>query len=486
MKLLLIDSNKTIENHADIKKNRSILFDNISKEYDIDSSVISDFYYSFQNKYGDIFWEYHPIFWRSLSNDCLNKSDESTISNLFNIFLKYYEENIKLFDDTISFLEACKNKYTMALVANGNALRVSRFVNKFNLCRYFDDIVISGETPFKKPESFMYEYVLKRRNIKISDTIMIGDRYDTDIIGAKKLGIRTVLLRRNLSEKNKNYSSPSYMPDFSTCDLNEVEELLKCLNGSSKTYDLIYDFPSKESKAIQSALILAGGKGSRLGDIGKITQKCMLDVRGKPLLYFMINSLKNAGCNNIVIVVNHLSEQIKEYFGDGEKFGIKITYLEGQYISTYDAVYHALPYLSDCFYYCHGNIVFEERLLESLWKKHIETNSNVISTVKDETTVTHAKLILDGDSIADLSIHPKETDPKIFNYTFMGAAIYQKELFYKFSDDNMSGMTEKNIIQLLDNDIPTYAVEYNNKWWHIESEEDYNKIKNKYYWEVQF
>lgn len=276
------------------------------------------------------------------------------------------------------------------------------------------------------------------------------------------------------------------MPDFSTYSLNEVDELLKYLSNNS-----INDFISEINQSniessVKSALILAGGKGSRLGEIGKTTQKCMLPIKGKPLLFFMINALKNAGCNNIVIVVNHLSYQIKNYFGNGENFGLKIKYIEGDFVSTYDAVYNSLPYLDNCFYYCHGNIVFEERLLEKIWRKHQETNANVVSVLKNSPSVTHSKMILDGEIVKDISFEPKSVNQKIFDHTFMGIAIYRKNSIYDSYDGNKYGMTEKHIKQSIERGIPTYAIEHTGKWWHIETSKDYEQIKNKYYWEVQF
>lgn len=486
MKLLLLDSNKTIENFKNIKNNQQDLFRIISEHCNININVITEFYTSFKKTYGSVMWEYHPLFWRSFADECLNKNDEKIVSELYNLFLDYYEKNIELFDDTIEFLKSCHKKYYMALVANGNDLRVSRFIDKFNLNQYFDDIVISGETPFKKPDSFMFEYVLKKRNVNVSDAVMIGDRYDTDIIGAKKIGIKTILIRRNQKEKNKKYTNPYYMPDFSTYSLNEVDELLKYLSNDSIDNFITEINQTNIDSPVKSALILAGGKGSRLGEIGKTTQKCMLPIRGKPLLFFMINALKNAGCNNIVIVVNHLGYQIKNYFGDGENFGLKINYIEGDFVSTYDAVYNSLSYLDNSFYYCHGNIVFEERLLEKIWRKHLETNTNVVSVLKNSPSVTHSKMILDGEIVKDISFEPKSVNQKIFDHTFMGVAIYKKNSIYDSYNGNKYGMTEKHIKQSIEKGISTYAIEHTGKWWHIETREDYERIKNKYYWEVQF
>ena len=75
------------------------------------------------------------------------------------------------------------------------------------------------------------------------------------------------------------------------------------------------------------AVIMAGGKGSRLGSITARTPKPMLTIGGKPILERLVIHLASYGISRIFISVNHLSEVIEEYFEDGAKFGCDIEYL---------------------------------------------------------------------------------------------------------------------------------------------------------------
>ncbi len=75
------------------------------------------------------------------------------------------------------------------------------------------------------------------------------------------------------------------------------------------------------------AVIMAGGKGSRLGDLTKNTPKPMIKVAGRPILERVLLHLVSHGIRRIYISVNYLSEQIEEYFGDGSRFGCQIDYL---------------------------------------------------------------------------------------------------------------------------------------------------------------
>ncbi|MDA7455163.1 sugar phosphate nucleotidyltransferase [Planktomarina temperata] len=79
---------------------------------------------------------------------------------------------------------------------------------------------------------------------------------------------------------------------------------------------------------VKAALVMAGGFGKRMGQLTNDTPKPMLYLNEKPMLEWIINSLKSQGINKIFISVFYKSEQIKEYFDDGRKFDVSIEYLE--------------------------------------------------------------------------------------------------------------------------------------------------------------
>ena len=74
------------------------------------------------------------------------------------------------------------------------------------------------------------------------------------------------------------------------------------------------------------AIILAAGVGSRLGEITKKTPKPMIKIKGKPILQHNIDLCKKANITDIYINLHHYPNVIKNYFGDGSKYGVHITY----------------------------------------------------------------------------------------------------------------------------------------------------------------
>ncbi|MBN1344610.1 MAG: nucleotidyltransferase family protein [Phycisphaerae bacterium] len=76
------------------------------------------------------------------------------------------------------------------------------------------------------------------------------------------------------------------------------------------------------------AVIMAGGKGKRLYPLTRDVPKPMLEVRGRPIIEHLIDQLRQNGIFRITLAVNHLRDVIKDHFQGGERFGVRIEYLE--------------------------------------------------------------------------------------------------------------------------------------------------------------
>jgi dTDP-glucose pyrophosphorylase len=89
----------------------------------------------------------------------------------------------------------------------------------------------------------------------------------------------------------------------------------------------IFTIDDQETKEM-TAVIMAGGLGSRLGEHTKDCPKPMLEVGGKPILERIVNNFKRAGFQNFFFSVNYKAEMIENYFKDGKSFGCQISYLK--------------------------------------------------------------------------------------------------------------------------------------------------------------
>src|SRR3990170_3398492 len=78
---------------------------------------------------------------------------------------------------------------------------------------------------------------------------------------------------------------------------------------------------------MKKAVILAAGEGQRLRPFTVTKPKAMLSIAGKPILQYVVEALAQHGIREVIIVVGYHREQVFDYFGNGEQFGIDITYV---------------------------------------------------------------------------------------------------------------------------------------------------------------
>lgn len=109
------------------------------------------------------------------------------------------------------------------------------------------------------------------------------------------------------------------------------------------------------------AVILAGGKGTRLSSITRNEiPKSMAIINGKPILEHTVLRLKENGISSIFMLVGYLSDQITDYFGDGSAFGVNIDYvIERQPLGSGGGLYYLKNKIKSDFLVCSGDTVFD-------------------------------------------------------------------------------------------------------------------------------
>jgi N-acetyl-alpha-D-muramate 1-phosphate uridylyltransferase len=106
-----------------------------------------------------------------------------------------------------------------------------------------------------------------------------------------------------------------------------------------------------------SIAVLAGGLATRLRPITSQMPKSLISFNGKPFLEYQLELFKKQGFLNVVLCVGYLGEQIEKYFGNGENFGVHLTYsYDGPtLLGTGGALRQANAYLSDVFLVVYGD-----------------------------------------------------------------------------------------------------------------------------------
>ena len=107
------------------------------------------------------------------------------------------------------------------------------------------------------------------------------------------------------------------------------------------------------------AVIMAGGKGTRIASVRSDVPKPMIEICGKPILQYQIENLKAFGLTDIRLVIGHLGDSIKRHFGDGSAFGVHITYFEEtEPLGTAGALFKMDDLTEDFLLLC-GDVIFD-------------------------------------------------------------------------------------------------------------------------------
>jgi NDP-sugar pyrophosphorylase family protein len=105
------------------------------------------------------------------------------------------------------------------------------------------------------------------------------------------------------------------------------------------------------------AAILAGGLGTRLYPVTERIPKALVEVRGEPFLAHQFRLLRDRGIRRVVMCVGHYGEQIRDFAGDGRRFGLEVEFSwDGPVLrGTAGALRHALPLLGEEFFVLYGD-----------------------------------------------------------------------------------------------------------------------------------
>jgi mannose-1-phosphate guanylyltransferase len=110
-----------------------------------------------------------------------------------------------------------------------------------------------------------------------------------------------------------------------------------------------------------NAMILAAGRGTRLGELGRTVPKILVDVGGEPLLARQIGYLKDGGIERIVINAHHLADQVESFVAKHSLAADIDVVVEAELLGTAGGVRNALPYLgANAFAVLYGDVIVDE------------------------------------------------------------------------------------------------------------------------------
>jgi len=113
--------------------------------------------------------------------------------DIINHYITYLTTFNHLFEGTTELLEALNEDYQLHIITNGFEEAQQRKMDNANISHYFETVTNSETAGVKKPNPIIFNHALHVANAKPNDSIMIGDNYEADILGAMEMGLDVIL-----------------------------------------------------------------------------------------------------------------------------------------------------------------------------------------------------------------------------------------------------------------------------------------------------
>jgi YjjG family noncanonical pyrimidine nucleotidase len=185
----------------DFEKNSALAFEKIFQElnFDINSQQFMDIYNPINVAYWKLY-EKNEIDQETLRVSRVKDAFEAfnfeisldQINTISNLFIEYLTSNNHLIEGTIETLDYLKDKYVLHIITNGFSFVQDVKLQKSNLDKYFVTITNSEAAGHKKPHENIFKHALTSANASKTESIMIGDSFEADVLGAQNFGIKAV------------------------------------------------------------------------------------------------------------------------------------------------------------------------------------------------------------------------------------------------------------------------------------------------------
>ena len=225
----------------------------------------------------------------------------------------------------------------------------------------------------------------------------------------------------------------------------------------------------------ETAIILAGGLGTRIKDTLGDLPKSMADINGKPLLAYILRNLKQQGISHIILAVGHRHEPILDYFGQNYE-GMQVSYsVEEEPLGTGGAMKKAFSLAGPVAFVLNGDTYFDADL-KSLYEQHVKSGAVISIALKP---------MKDFDRYATVQIDEtgrikgyKENQPTASGTISGGIYVIDRSVFEnKDLGDKFS--FETDIMESTYQELPFFGFSFDTYFIDVGIPQDYERAKDE-------
>lgn len=222
------------------------------------------------------------------------------------------------------------------------------------------------------------------------------------------------------------------------------------------------------------AIILAGGKGTRLKPYTATIPKPLVPVGDLPILEILIMQLKKYGVKEIIVSTGHLAELIEAYFKNGKKWGVKVRYVrEDKALGTAGAIKN-VKNLNDNFIVMNGDVLTDISYSD-LYRFHIKNKGiATVATVKRGVSIDFGVVEINEDS----KLFNYIEKPRYSKHVSMGINVFNKRCKKYISKGESIGIPEL-VLRMKSKNEEIYCYKSEAYWLDIGRIEDFQKAQEE-------
>lgn len=223
------------------------------------------------------------------------------------------------------------------------------------------------------------------------------------------------------------------------------------------------------------AIILSGGLGTRLKPFTEVIPKPLLPIGEKAVLEIQIEHLKANGFNHIFLATNYKSAYIENFFGDGSKYGVKLTISKEDIpLGTAGPVKLLQEQLQEPFLVMNGDILTQLAYKDLYDFALTKSSLLTICTKEIVTPFQFGNIHTDGDFVTGI-----EEKPDLRTTILAGIYIFKPEILELIPTNEYYGM-DSLIKDMIEKDMPITHYPIEEYWLDIGQVKDYEKAQEVY------
>ena len=194
------------------------------------------------------------------------------------------------------------------------------------------------------------------------------------------------------------------------------------------------------------AIILSAGEGSRMRPLTLTKPKTMLPVAGKPIIQYNIESLRDNGITDILLIVRYKEEMVREYFGDGSDFGVNIYYqTQEDFLGTANAISYGKDFINDSLIVLNGDIILDNDVINEFIHEYENSNPDTLMLLTEvENPSAFGVVEIEDGNIKSIVEKPKREEAPS-NLVNAGIYIFNRDIFDKIEKTEISERGEYEI-----------------------------------------